>query len=206
MKLFARLFAAIGRLFGRKPKAPKIPTIPGRLGWQILWSEGVQILDGAAGQFSCTIPQAGKLGHVMRPGLDLTGASAIRLRYRVDMAPGTRIRPIEGPGSPSILGLIIQRRGDNWSGQGQYETYRWYSPFTHCPIVAGEHELLVPLRSPFWTGVLTSTSSHPPAFEAAKRECGALGLTFGGGPTSRAHGVYADGPATFTILSFEILP
>jgi hypothetical protein len=200
-------FSWLRSLFARKPKAPKIPTIPGRLGWDLLFCDGVQVLDGAANQFSFTIPRlGGKLGHVMRPGLDLSSASAIRLRYRVDMAPGTKVRPIEGPDSPSMLGLIIQRRGDDWSAKGEKETYRWFSPVIHSPIKAGEFEFTVRLNAN-WGAVLTSTAwTNPSAFDAAKRECGALGLTFGGGPTSRAHGVYAAGPATFTILSFEVLP
>jgi len=153
------------------------------------------------------IPHATKAdGHVHEVTFHhgpLTGKTRLVLRYRVDMEPGVKIVAASDSVSPSMLSLYFQRAGDNWSARGAYEAFRWYSPGIVIPIDAGEHELAVGLDEN-WTAVLTSSrSSNPAGFKAAIDNADNVGFVFGGG-TGRAHGVFATGPAQFTILEFRV--
>lgn len=152
--------------------------------------------DGCAFDF----PQQGHVNYVTRAG-NLRGKSRIVLHYRID---GDGLRPKCCPDLPSALTLYFQRRGDDWSGNGQYETYRWWATFsTHTPITPGEHELIAPLDAN-WTAVSTSSAtSNPQAFQEAKDNADTVGFTFGGGD-GYGHGVYATGPARFTILDYRV--
>jgi len=136
----------------------------------------------------------------------LTGKTRILLRYRIEAEPGVQFFPTNYPGSPSILSLYFQRRGDNWSGTGRFEAYRWWSTFrTHTPLTPGEHELLVGLEEN-WTAVQSSTASNNlNGFRAAIRDAERVGFAFGGGD-GFGHGVYATGPARFVVTSFQVLP
>ena len=146
-------------------------------------------------------------GHVhyvtFNPG-SLEGARRIVMRYRIDMDAGTRIVPRENPRQAAMLSLHFQRRGDNWSGRGEYEAYRWYSPPAKMmPLTRGTHTVTVSLDEN-WKAVGRSyAKNNPRAFQAALRNTGAVGFTLGsrGG---RGHGVYATGPARMTVLDFRV--
>lgn len=120
------------------------------------------------------------------------------------MAEGVQIVPSSVPEQPSIITLYFQRKGDDWSGAGEKNLYRWYatSNFT-SPIVAGEHELTASLTDK-WTAVNDGDSFGSAEFFAqALANAGRVGFVLGGG-TGFGHGVKATGPATFTIISFEV--
>lgn len=160
--------------------------------------------------FDIPYPTA-EVGHVhyvtFRHG-SLSGKSRIVIRYRLEMGAGVQLVPTKQPpnGLPSQLTLYFQRRGDDWSGRGKFETYRWWATFaTVMPITAGEHELSVPLDGN-WTAVQTSSAANnPKGFRDAIRDAERVGFTFGGGD-GYGHGVYATGPARFVVTSFQILP
>lgn len=149
---------------------------------------------------------AGHVHYVTFRHGSLAGKSRIVLRYSLETAPGVQLVPTkEQPGSPPILSIYFQRRGDNWSGRGHYEEYRWYSTFrNHTPIRAGEYELTVGLNEN-WTAVNTSSArSNPEAFRDAIQNADRVGFVFGGGD-GYGHGVYATGPARFVVTSFKVL-
>ena len=135
----------------------------------------------------------------------LTGKSRIVLRYRIEAEPGIQIFPTNYPDWPSILTMYFQRKGDDWSGRGKYETYRWWATFrTHMPLTPGNHELSVGLDEN-WTAVqISSAASNPKAFRDAIRNAERVGFTFGGGD-GFGHGVYATGPARFVVTGFEVV-
>ncbi|HEV2597628.1 hypothetical protein [Sphingopyxis sp.] len=149
-------------------------------------------------------------GHVhyvtFRPG-SLAGKSRMIVRYRIDAAPGTRFVPQEIPKLPAAISLYLQRRGDNWTGRGRYEDYRWYSPAASVRVIApGVHEISVRLDDPDWISVKAKTSgSLPGAMQAAVDDADRVGLTFGALGDGRGHGVFATAPARFTLLSFRIV-
>ncbi len=161
--------------------------------------------DGWAFDFPQPDAAAGHVHYVTFRHGSLSGKSRIVLRYRIEAAPGVEIRPVSQPTAPSILVIYFQRRGDDWSGRGKYEAYRWWASFNmHMPITPGVHELSVPLEGR-WSAVQDSTAiNNPKAFRDAIRDADRVGFTFGGG-TGLGHGVYATGPAKFVVTSFEVV-
>ena len=155
--------------------------------------------------FDFPAARAGEVHYVTFDPGSLSGKSRITMRYRVDAAPGVRFVPAERPDEAAMLSLVFQRAGDNWSARGPFEFYRWYSPPASVqPIRPGVHELTVLLDDPAWISVLgRPPATAPAAHAAALAEASRLGLVFGwaGG---RGHGVYATGPARFTLLDFEV--
>lgn len=149
-------------------------------------------------------PAPGSVHYLTAPYGPMTGKSALILRYRIEAGPGVVLYPTRFFGSPSILSLYFQRAGDDWTAEGPFEAYRWYSPEMHSPMEAGDHELIAPLNGN-WTAVMTSSAeTNPSGFAEAKENCAVVGMTFGGGD-GRGHGVSATGPARFVCKSFEIV-
>jgi hypothetical protein len=150
----------------------------------------------------------GRGGHVHYVTFDpgsLAGKSKLTLRYRVDAAAGVRFVPQQFPDRAAAITLYFQRRGDNWTAKGRYQYYRWYAPpATMQTIAPGVHEMTVRLDDPSWGSVQSRTAGiSPREFRDALEQTARVGLVFGsvGG---RGHGVYATGPARFTLLSFRI--
>lgn len=134
----------------------------------------------------------------------LAGKRRIVMRYRVEMAPGVRILASSDGRSGSMITLYFQRRGDNWSGRGRFETYRWYATFaTHSPIAPGNHVMVAPLDGR-WTAVEGSQAlTHQAAFGAALAETDQVGFVLGGGD-GYGHGVFATGPARLIVTDFRV--
>jgi hypothetical protein len=134
----------------------------------------------------------------------LAGKRHIEMRYRIEAAPGVRILPVTGPTLPSIITLYFQRRGDDWSGRGPFEAYRWYATFaSQSPITPGEHVIVAPLSGK-WTAVETSSAGgNPAAFDAAVAAADQVGFVLGGGD-GYGHGVFATGPARLVVTQFRV--
>ncbi len=134
----------------------------------------------------------------------LAGKRRIVMRYRVEAAPGVRIVPRTAPQSPSIITLYFQRAGDNWSGRGPFEAFRWYATFaSQSPITPGNHVMVAPLAAN-WTAVQTSSArSNPIGFRAALAAADQVGFVLGGGD-GFGHGVFATGPARLIVTEFRV--
>jgi hypothetical protein len=161
---------------------------------------------GPGGSVVMDLPMAGRgqvdaLTTAIRP---LEGARRITLRYRVDAARGTRFVADEMPNEPATVSLYFQQAGDRWSGKGPYASYRWYAPGRAViPLAPGEHSVTVRLDE-VWTNVQGQPNSQVPGgYAAALRDTARIGLAFGS-PSRRSHGVYATGPARFTLLGLDM--
>lgn len=191
------------RFFGSSKRWEIGPTINGKNS-----SVGVEKrLIEHNGEHYFDIPLAsGHVNYVTRGYGPLKGKKSITLNYRIEADEGVQIVPKGSAPDhfPSILTLYIQRRGDNWSGRGEYEAYRWYATFASVmPIVPGTHTLTVPLDGN-WTGVQLSQAMYSPErFAKALNNADRVGFVLGGN-TGFGHGVYATGHARFIIRSFEI--
>lgn len=162
-----------------------------------------QSRDGAKFAFPSPTPAAGHVHAVTVPVGSLDGAKRITLTYRIDAAPGVRFLGQENNG-PGWLSLFIQQRGDNWTAKGRYETYRWYSPNDRIETLRpGVHTVSVGLDEEWNAVVAWKRSANPAAFQAALENAGSVGFVFGSS-SGLGHGVYATGPATFTVLDFRI--
>lgn len=160
---------------------------------------------GPRGTFHIDVPRSpGSVHYVTFRHGSLAGKRRIVMRYRVTADPGVRILPRTGPELPSQITPYFQREGDNWSGNRQFEAYRWYATFaTKMPITVGEHRIVAPLDAN-WTSVRTSTArTNPYAFRDALREADQVGFVLGGGD-GYGHGVFATGRARLTILEFRV--
>jgi hypothetical protein len=110
--------------------------------------------------------------------------------------------------APATVRLYFQRRGDNMSGSGTYEYYRWWSNPVAYQLGSGGVELVGNLAdASLWTSVYgRSGAENEPAFRAALADLGAVGFTFGGG-CFFGHGVYVEpgtGQAVFNATEFTI--
>lgn len=134
----------------------------------------------------------------------LAGARQVTLRYRIDAPRGTRFVAVDMPNEPATVSLYFQREGDNWSGRGRYESHRWYVPARAViPLTPGNHTVTVRFNER-WTNVHGRPNhDDPQGFAAALRETSRIGIAFGS-ISRRSHGVYATGPARFTLLGLDI--
>lgn len=157
--------------------------------------EGLQIV----------MPTVDGVHYVTAPVASLASKAKIMVRYRVDADPGVKFVPSSDANAPAMISAYFQRKGDDWSAGGVYEAYRWFASFaTHTPVTVGEHTIEASLYEN-WTAVLTSSrANNLKAFHDALDNPGRVGLVFGGG-TGLGHGMYATGPASITLLSFEII-
>lgn len=157
------------------------------------------------GGWHIDLPRApSSIHYVTFPHGSLAGKRRIIMRYRIEADRGVRILPSTIPTLPSILTLYFQRAGDNWSGRGRFETFRWYATFaSHSPVVAGEHVMVAPLDGA-WTAVGTSTArGNPAAFRAAAAAADQVGFVLGGGD-GYGHGVHATGRARLVVTEFRV--
>jgi hypothetical protein len=179
------------------------PVIRGR-NYSVGMPSGLQAgPDGPSFDFPYPSRRAGHVHAVTVPVRSLAGAKRITLRYRIDAAPGVRFYGQEN-GGPGWLSLFFQRRGDNWSAKGPYETYRWYSPTERIETLRpGVHTVSIALDEEWNAVIAWKRSAKPQAFEAALANAGSVGMVFGSS-SGLGHGVYATGPARFTILDFRI--
>jgi hypothetical protein len=170
---------------------PRTPT-PAAKGWYF----DFPYPDRRAGHVHALTTRAGSL----------RGKSRIVMRYRIDAAPGARIAPQEKPDATATLSLFIQRGGDNWSARGPYEHFRWYATGENrMPIAPGEHEVSLSLNPTNWKSVRSSRGDQAlHAFSEALANADQVGFVLGGGGGA-GHGVYATGPARFTLLSFQVI-
>lgn len=143
---------------------------------------------------------------LFNPG-SLAGKTRIRMRYRIDAAPGVEFRSVPDRSEPADaawpakMTLFIQRRGDDWSGKGKFASYRWVNYPASRNIEVGEHELIVSLTEG-WTTIVEG--GNPAMFDAAKADAVALGIVFGGNKTSIGHGMFATGDAVLTVTEFVV--
>jgi hypothetical protein len=157
------------------------------------------------GGWQIELPRApGSVHYVTFPHGSLAGKSRIVMRYRIEADPGVQILPRSDPGSASIITLYFQRGGDNWSGRGRFEAYRWYATFaSQSPIKPGDHIMVAPLNSK-WTAVETSSAqSNPAGFRDAVYGADQVGFVLGGGD-GYGHGVFATGRARLIVTEFRV--
>jgi len=209
------LGASTGGSWISAPRAEAAPaSVPDASVWTIgpiikgrNYSQGVplQPTRNRAGGWYIDIPGApGSVHYVTFPHGSLAGKSRIRMRFKVDLAPGAQIVPLTAPQAPSMLTLYFQRAGDGWSIKRGFEDFRWYATFaTLTPITPGEHEIVAPLTAN-WTAVQSSSArNNPGGFAAAVNNADQVGFVLGGGD-GYGHGVFATGPARITVTTFRV--
>ena len=186
--------------FKKKAKRGIGPLAPNKKGWFIEHSQGTSerpITNGNG--WSVAIPASpGYLGAVkfydpfkMRVGGTLT------LKCRV-VGNGTKPVQADLAHKQATVTLILQRVGDQGTGRGQYENYRWYSS-KMVNLLDGTYEISVPVTSQSFGGIMGS--HDPKAFEETLKDIWNIQIGFGSAG-GRAHSVHAsEGPVTFYMDS-----
>jgi hypothetical protein len=155
----------------------------------------------ATSGWSFTFPAQDGVHYVTTPLSEPLICRQLNVRFSI-AGPG-RLVPTQGD-PPARIRLFLQRRGDDWSGFGAYEFYRWWS-ISNVVLEAGKYELTAPLVPDQWFSVFGKRGDHPAAagqFAAAIADLHAMGQTFGG--MFAGHGVFAvGGLSRFTLESYE---
>ncbi len=158
--------------------------------------------DGASFDFPYPTPRAGHVHYVTTPSGSLANAQRIVMRYRIDAAPGTRFVPEEDPERPAALSLYFQRTGDSWTMRTP--RHRWYSPADRVVLLTpGTHTVSIDLDEKWLAMNYENAWDIPRDFETSLARADNVGFVFGS-PVLRGHGVYATGPARFTLLEFRV--
>ena len=174
---------------------------PSKTGWRIEHSPGMParpVPDGDGWGFTFPTNPASHVHYVQNfdpPHLE--PGKSIMVRFRVS---GQGFTAQEWPDEPATVSLLIQRKGDDWTARGEMASYRWYTR-AQVELTDGEHIIVVPLEPAFWGDVYGGQG--PSRFRAALKQADNVGLVFGS-PSGRGHGVYATGPARFTLLDFRV--
>lgn len=111
----------------------------------------------------------------------------VRLHYRVDGPTDVKFRPKERLDGVGTVSLMLQRKGDDYSGKGEKAFYRLYGPEVH-DLSVGLHTLEVAPGSLGWVGVMGQEPS-PGQWDDVLSNLAAIHVCFGEKDGPRAHGV-----------------
>jgi hypothetical protein len=158
---------------------PSIPTMQGS-GWNFTFPSApnhVNYLQDYA-------PPALAVGKTLVAKFTITGGGFVAPEY---------------PANPPLVSLVLQRKGDDLSGVGEFKAYRWFST-NATPLTAGTFELSIPLDVSAWGDIYNGQDAAQ--FAAALSNIENIGLVFGSNG-GRGHGINASEPSTFTLISIE---
>jgi hypothetical protein len=190
-----------------------VATVPQASGWVIgpiikgkNYSAEVPLHPSATGEglFHIDLPEApGSVHYVTFRHGSLEGKHRIVLRYKLETARGVSVTASSAPGGAALITPYFQRAGDNWSGRGPFESYRWYATFATQTLAPGTYEIIAPLGAN-WTAVGTSSArSNPAGFRDAVANADEVGFVLGGG-SGYGHGVHATGQARLVVTDFSV--
>lgn len=194
----AILLAACNKSSNQPQSIPINPVLSPS--WSYEYSTGTYaIVSYGSDGFTFTFPPANGVHYVTKAGSPF---SSVTVNGRVQ-GSGTLTRLDTCSGNNEAR-IYFQRSGDNWSGSGDYQFYRWWytrpivlTPGTSFSLVATTADLAN------WGSVLgIKADAAPSQFATAVANIGRIGITFGGG-CSYGHGVWAaSGNVAFTVDSW----
>lgn len=195
---------AVGYYFIQKRKQdaepkPWVPPTPTGDNWVFQYSSPG--LAGSPADFD--FPAApGSVNYCVR---NPTGfALGKKLSMAITITGTGTIIPTEGD-PPAKVRFYMQRRGDNGSGVGEYEFYRFWSNPGSIELKVGQFKLDVDLTpAGGWTSVYgKAAADNPTQFQALLNDLQYVGFTFGG--MFFGHGVrLKDGAAHFHLDSYSV--
>lgn len=142
-----------------------------------------------------------KGGHVnalVEPCGPLTGEKRIVFRWE-NTGPGATFHAQEAPTERGEISLMLQHRDCDYMGTREQLMLRLYAPGQQF-MELGEGRMMVNLTPAGWIGVAGDEEPTQAQFDEMLANVAAIQVCFGGGG-SRAHGVFASGPARFALLS-----
>lgn len=190
--LLALLLSGCG---GGSPAPPSMPP-PTSTGWAFEHSPGMTVPVSTSSGLQFIFPHQDGVHYLtMAPGSGLFGTATLTFSVDPPAAPLVEVQPCSG--SRPLVRLYFQRQGDNLSGAGEYEFYRWWS--AGAPLDGSANVLSAAFVPEQWTSVYGKPGSdNPAAFAAALAAPARLGMTFGG--CFAGHGVYDAGSGATTFV------
>lgn len=158
--------------------------------------------DGAGWRFAFSTLPTDHVDYVQGRGViaSLVGVKQVVMHY--DVTGSGFVPHGVTDGRPATVGLCFQRRGDNWSGAGAFQSYRWYS--RQLPeLKAGNYTLTVSLTLQS-LGDVYGKSDNQAALDATLADLDNIAVVFGN-TSGAGHGVYATAPAQFKMVSLEFV-
>lgn len=185
----------------------------GAASWNIAYSPGMPahpVQNGAGWSFD--FPRFPSSVHYVTVSTgSLAGSRGMSAGFRVVTTGSPAFDSLDqgaiDPGQPGRARLYFQRRGDDMSGAGPMEFYRWWS-VEPTLLAAGAVNRNVPFEPAQWLSVMGKHGDASPdaaaAFSAAIADIGAMGITFGGQFAGHGVAISGDGTAQFIMDSFEV--
>lgn len=121
----------------------------------------------------------------------LNGSETFTLTFTITGADPVFVHdsPNNTTDGPTTLRLLLHRRGDNMSGLGAFEFYRFFSANEFdVQLALGQRTISVPLAPHNWISVFGKRGDATPDFAAALANIGSVGFVLGGGNFA-GHGV-----------------
>jgi hypothetical protein len=82
-------------------------------------------------------------------------------------------------GGDCFATVMMQRQGDDLSGQGKFEFYRLWAGTKRIKLIDGSFEVSIPMDRTIWTGVFGKPAGSTPWSEML-RNLSKIGVTLGG--------------------------
>lgn len=183
---------------GSPPPAPPLPST----GWAFEYSPGMTVPVSTSAGLQFVFPHQNGVHYLTKaPANSLSGVATLTFSVDPPNAQLVEVEPCSG-GSIPLVRLYFQRQGDNLSGAGDYEFYRWWS--TGAELDGSLNVLSASFVPEQWTSVYGKAGiANPAAFAAALAAPARLGMTFGG--CFAGHGVYDSGSGA-TTFTFNYAP
>lgn len=135
-------------------------------------------------------------GDLARLQLEEEGASLV---VTMQIA-NARLRSVQDGGTSTYATVMLQRAGDNLSGDGKYAHYRQWALRNRIALADGIITMKIPLDRAIWTGVW---GAHPPeeAWKDLLANLGRVGISLGG-RNDAGHGI--KGVGDLYMLEFKV--
>jgi hypothetical protein len=185
------------------------PSPPPSPGWTVGFSAGVTLSQPAGALWQFGFPAYPNHVNMITKSVAGLSGSQITAGFQETESNPTWFWMFDAdntcnPGSLPQIHFYFQRAGDNFSGVGDLQYYRWWSMgFDIKPMNAA---MSINLNDPsLWGSVLgVNGAVQPLMFQQAKDNASSVGFTFGGGCFA-GHGVaLKGGSATMTLKSFGV--
>ena len=182
--------------------------------WDIAYSQGVPPHPNAnpGGGWYFDFP-VGKDGtHLVTTKVSGYASSEMQATIEITASSGALFDFTKEPANtcptPPASHLYFQRRGDDMTGYGATEFYRWFSNPIKLVLKAGKVTLAVPFDPAQWSSVFgkfgNANAEANKGFKAALKDVANVGFTFGGG-CFFGHGAFVtNGTARFIVTEFKV--
>jgi hypothetical protein len=207
--------AALGLLVAACSPSNNAPLQPAQLSmaastWVFQYSNSTPVSPSPAGSgWSFTFPNTsgpyGGVHYLVTQSPNLASKSTLTMSGLISVAPGT----VWGSNDPSDITpdhcrVYFQQAGDDLSGRGPYEFYRWFS-HTAVALTDGSFNVTIPFDPSQWGSVFGKDGNAAgSSWTNARANAQWIGITCGGSYFA-GHGAYVkSGSATFQMNSFSV--